>query len=79
MEQIGDAAFSVSTNRLPSAIDFPLGAFTEISFMYHDEYLLDFINTEELNLNDPQDLNEQERKNGENPSNGILLCKEANF
>ena len=56
-----------------------LGAFTEISFMYHDEYLLDFINTEELNLNDPQDLNEQERKNGENPSIGILLCKEANF
>ena len=53
---------------------------------FKDEYFLDFINTEELDLTDPQDLDERvlekeiirNIKKGENPAIGILLCHEAN-
>lgn len=126
LEQIDVSVFSISKKRLPPAIDFPMEAFTEISFTHHmeilhkttdlderlfyirecalghwskyalrtrlkeklyyhqgamannfsltmqddkqymraiqtfkDEYLLDFINTEELDLSDSQDLDER--------------------
>lgn len=74
--------------------------------MFKDEYLLDFINTEELGMHDEdiderviennivhniiktaylgqlsaylRILNEDERREGENPPIGIILCKNAN-
>ncbi len=126
LKQMDDTALAILQKRLPVAIDFPMEAFTEISFTHHmeilhktkelderlfyirecarghwskyalrtrlkenlyqhqgaltnnfsltmpddkqymkaiqtfkDEYFLDFINTEELDLTDPQDLDER--------------------
>lgn len=126
LEQMDDTDLAISQKRLPAAVDFPMEAFTEISFTHHmeilhktrelderlfyirecarghwskyalrnrlkenlyqhqgaltnnfsltmpddkqymkaiqtfkDEYFLDFINTEELDLTDPQDLDER--------------------
>ncbi|MCQ2090602.1 MAG: PDDEXK nuclease domain-containing protein [Fibrobacter sp.] len=43
--------------------------------MFKDEYLLDFINVEELGERNPQDIDE--RKSTENPVIGIILCQNA--
>lgn len=43
--------------------------------MFKDEYLLDFINVEELGERNPQDIDE--RKPSENPVIGIILCQNA--
>ena len=43
--------------------------------MFKDDYLLDFINVEELDERDPQDIDE--RKPHENPTIGIVLCRDA--
>lgn len=126
LEQTADVAIMIPQNQLPAAMDFPMKAFTEISFTHHmeilhktkelderlfyirecaighwsktalrtrlkenlyqhkgaltnnfsltlpddkqymkviqtfkDEYFLDFINTEELDLTDPEDLDER--------------------
>lgn len=126
LEQMDHTDLAISQKRLPAAVDFPMEAFTEISFTHHmeilhktrelderlfyirecarghwskyalrnrlkenlyqhqgaltnnfsltmpddkqymkaiqtfkDEYFLDFINTEELDLTDPQDLDER--------------------
>ena len=47
--------------------------------MFKDEYLLDFINVEELGVRDPQDIDERVIENSivQNPSVGIILCKDA--
>lgn len=50
---------------------------------FKDEYLLDFINVEELGVRDPEDVDERvlddfERREHENPSIGLVLCKDMN-
>ena len=42
--------------------------------MFKDEYLLDYLNVEQLGIRD-EDIDE--RLEGENPSVGIILCKDA--
>lgn len=46
--------------------------------MFKDEYLLDYINVEELGTTYLRLLDDQVRKPHENPSIGIILCKNAN-
>ena len=43
--------------------------------MFKDEYLLDFINIEEIGERDIQDIDEKVKKAHENPTIGIVLCK----
>lgn len=50
---------------------------------FKDEYLLDFINVEELGVRDADDIDERvlddfERREHENPSIGLVLCKDMN-
>lgn len=50
---------------------------------FKDEYLLDFINVEELGVRDAEDVDERvlddfERREHENPSIGLVLCKDMN-